>query len=91
MTPRFVRGGASVIRVTLDLELHRWSVERKNMRRLALWAIRIAGLIGFIAAAAGGLRVFNYGREFAGLFSLAVGMILLCGAFSLGRLIEPRD
>ncbi|MDE0863308.1 MAG: hypothetical protein OSA98_05935 [Rubripirellula sp.] len=61
------------------------------MRKLALWAIRITGLIGFIAAASGSLRVFNYGREFAGLFSLAVGMILLCSAFSLIRLMEPRD
>ncbi len=67
------------------------SVESKKMTTLALWTIRIAGLIGFIAAAAGGLRVFNHGREFAGLFSLAVGMILLCGAFSMSRLMEPRD
>lgn len=67
------------------------SVERKIMRNLFLWMIRLAGLAGFIAAAAGGLRVFHYGREFAGQFSLAAGMILMCGAFTLSRLIQPRD
>jgi len=61
------------------------------MRKLFLWTIRLAGLAGFIAAAAGGLRVFNHGREFAGQFSLAVGMILMCGAYSLSRLMQPRD
>lgn len=61
------------------------------MRKLFLWIIRLAGLVGFIAAAAGGLRVFNHGREFAGQFSLAVGMILMCGAYSLSRLMQPRD
>jgi hypothetical protein len=61
------------------------------MRKLFLWTIRLAGLAGFIAAVAGGLRVFNHGREFAGQFSLAVGMILMCGAYSLSRLMQPRD
>ncbi|MAI33598.1 MAG: hypothetical protein CMM07_18255 [Rhodopirellula sp.] len=61
------------------------------MRNLFLWAIRFVGLVGFVAAAAGGLRVFNYGREFAGQFSLAAGMILMCGAFTVSRLMQPRD
>lgn len=64
---------------------------KKIMKNLFLWAIRFAGLVGFIAVAAGGLRVFNYGREFAGQFSLAAGMILMCGAFTVSRLLQPRD
>ena len=64
---------------------------KKKMRNVFLWTIRLAGLAGFIAAAAGGLRVFNYGREFEGQFSLAAGMILMCGAFTLSRLMQPRD
>lgn len=61
------------------------------MRNMFLWMIRLTGLVGFIAAVAGGLRVFNHGREFAGQFSLAVGMILMCGAFTLMRLMQRQD
>ncbi len=61
------------------------------MRKLFVCLIYITGLAGFVAAAAGGLRVFNHGREFAGQFSLALGMILMCGAFSLIRVIQPRQ
>ena len=60
----------------------------KKLMRVTVWLI---GMVGFIAAIAGALRVFNLGREFAGLFSLAIGLVLLCGAFIVDRLLEPRS
>lgn len=60
------------------------------MRRLLRVTVWTLGMIGFVAALAGGLRVLNLGREFAGQFSLAVGLILVCGAFIADRLLDPN-
>ncbi|MGI9473531.1 MAG: hypothetical protein ACR2NZ_18460 [Rubripirellula sp.] len=60
------------------------------MRKIFRGMIWIVGLAGFIAAMAGALRVFNVGREFAGQFSLAIGLVLIFGAFIADRLIDPH-
>ena len=60
------------------------------MRKLVRATIWFLGLVGLIAVLAGALRVFNVGREFAGQFSLAIGLVLICGAFIADRLLDSN-